>query len=80
LIILPSDDVLFLGDLAMAGKEQTVTYFNKLNGNIVFISSNHNEKKLDTETHVYDSIEFSHNGIVYVCTHRPETPKPNNKT
>ena len=73
--ISTSDDVLFLGDLAMADKEQTITYFNKLNGNIVFIRGNHDEKKLNTEIHVYDSIEFTHNGIVYVCTHRPEHPR-----
>ena len=76
--ISPSDKVLFLGDLAMAPKEQAINYFRQLNGNITFIRGNHDGDNLDETIQVFETVTFKNKGIRYICSHYPKFPPTEN--
>lgn len=71
--VADSDTVLFLGDLTMCSEKKAINYYNKLNGDIIFIKGNHDSIDIDSGIGVvYDSITLKHRGITYHCTHYPQ--------
>jgi calcineurin-like phosphoesterase family protein len=68
----PSETVLFLGDLAMASKNQQKEYLEQLNGDIIFIQGNHDDLTMQSGVGpIYDGLEFSIHGIQFYATHYP---------
>lgn len=77
--VKPEDTVFFLGDFCFkASKEQNDNsilnniseyYKSKLNGNIVFIKGNHDNKS-STKTHI-KSLQLEYGGFKINCVHNP---------
>lgn len=73
--VSPDDTVLFLGDLvAYSTTKKQKEYLDRLNGDIIFITGNHDEITMNTEDciPVYKSLEFQVSGINFYATHYPE--------
>jgi len=66
------DVVIFLGDLVFGGKDEIVSYIDKLNGNILFIQGNHDDVDASFPFPVCQSTTIEHSGIEFFCSHYPE--------
>lgn len=69
-----TDTVLYLGDLSLGTTGQQKEWLNRLNGEFIFITGNHDEITMNTENcvPVFKSLEFEYSGIQFYATHYPE--------
>ena len=74
-VVSPDDTVLYLGDLvAYSTTRKQKEYLDRLQGDIVFLSGNHDEITMNTEDciPVYEALDFQVSGISFYATHYPE--------
>lgn len=69
-----SDTVIYVGDLVFGDAESAEEYLSRLNGQILLIAGNHDDR-INPDTfpvNVIESAVFQEGGIRYWCTHRPD--------
>lgn len=75
--ISPEDEVLFLGDLAMANDTESRNWFSKLNGEKTFLQGNHDSEDEEVlPIPLHDTFKFDYSEYSFFCSHYPpeETP------
>jgi calcineurin-like phosphoesterase family protein len=69
-----NDKVFFVGDLAMSNPSKAVNFYKQLNGNIIMIRGNH-DQKLDIDKapfNIVESLFFKYKGYDFYISHYPK--------
>jgi|WetSurMetagenome_2_1015567.scaffolds.fasta_scaffold03410_11 calcineurin-like phosphoesterase family protein len=66
-VVKPEDTVFFVGDMALGSSDK---YIPKLNGNIFFISGNHDRSSDKNSMH--ESLYFTYKGKTFLFIHDPK--------
>ena len=71
-VVEPEDSVLYLGDFGWWDVENTIEFYNRLNGEMVLVRGNHDEfKSGEMPFPVVESCTISHENQEFYCEHYP---------